>query len=77
MSRGESTEMISNTLYVGWLYLKNIRNYLNDLIDNKGYQIQYEESLQIFQNKFVLYGTQRDIMYAQNKIQQYLNGFSF
>jgi len=57
--------------------LKNIRNYLNDLIDNKGYQIQYEESLQIFQNKFVLYGTQRDIMYAQNKIQQYLNGFSF
>jgi len=77
MSRGESTEMISTTLYVGWLYLKNIRNYLNDLIDNKGYQIQYEESLQIFQNKFVLYGTQRDIMYAQNKIQQYLNGFSF
>lgn len=76
MSRGESTEMISTTLYIGWLYLTTIRNYLNDLIENKGYQIQYEESLRIFENKFVLYGTQRDIMYAQHKIQQYLNGLS-
>lgn len=77
MSRGESTEMISTSLHIGWLYLTTIRNYLDDLIENKGYQIQYEESLRLFENKFVLYGTQRDIMYAQNKIQQYLNGISF
>lgn len=76
MSRGESTEMISTTFYIGWFYLNNIRNYLNDIIEKKGWPIQYEESVRFFENKFVLYGPQRDIMYVQSKIQHYLDNLS-
>lgn len=77
MSRGDSTEMISTTFYIGWYYLKTVRNYLNDIIENKGWPIQYEESMWIFENKFVLYGPQSYIMYVKTKIEKYLQELQF
>ena len=77
MAQGESSEMLSTVFYVGWFYIQPVRDYLNDLIDNKGWPIRYEESVRIFENKFVVYGTQRDIMYIHQKIQYYFENFTF
>jgi hypothetical protein len=72
MSRGESTEMISTTFYIGWFYMRAVRDYLNDIIENKKWPVRYEESISFFENKFVLYGPQRDIMYIHYKVENYL-----
>lgn len=77
MRRGESTEMISTTFHIGWYYMRTVRDYLNDIIENKKWPVRYEESIGFFENKFVLYGPQRDIMYIHSKIEHYLKNLQF
>ncbi len=77
MNKGYSSEMVSTVFSVGWFYLKPVRTYLNDLIENKGWPIKYEESIGFFENKIAVYGTQRDVMYIHHKVEQYFKTFSF
>ena len=52
--------------------MRAVRDYLNDIIENKKWPVRYEESISFFENKFVLYGPQRDIMYIHYKVENYL-----
>jgi len=77
MNKGYSTEMISTNFSIGWLYVGNIRRYLNDIIENQGWPVKYEEKVRFLSNEFTLYGNQRDLVYIQSKIQHYLNNLEF
>jgi hypothetical protein len=77
MANGTSTEMVSTVFYIGWLYVGQVRNYLNDLIEEKGWPVKYSESVRFFENRFEIYGNQRDVMYIHQKLQQHFQSFDF
>lgn len=72
MSQGKSTEMIAANLFVGWLYVRSVREYLEDLINDKGWPISFYEKIGFFENKFVVYGKQNDLIHISNHISAWM-----
>lgn len=48
MNRHQSSEMISTNLYIGWLYVFEIKRFLNNLIEVKGMSFSYEQKIGLF-----------------------------
>lgn len=77
MTKQYSSEMVSTKFSVGWLYTRQVRDYLHDLINNKNYSISFEEKLGFFENHFFIHGPQRELYSIHRHLTQWFNSFDF
>lgn len=75
MNRNKSSELISTSFYVGWLYVFEVKNFLNNLIEEYGMSFIYEQKIGLFENKFIIYGSQKEIYSVCAYIEKWFASF--
>lgn len=64
---------ISTSFYIGWLYVFEVNKFINNLINNHGLNISYEQKIGFFENKFTIFGSQKDVYSVSAYIEKWFN----
>ncbi len=73
--KGQSSEMISTSFYVGWLYVFSVKNFLDNLISKYDYKITYQQKIGIFENQFFVYGNPKEVYSVSAHIEHWFRSF--
>lgn len=72
---GQSSEMISTSFYVGWLYVFSVKNFLDNLIYKYDYKITYQQKIGVFENQFFIYGNPKEVYSVSSHIENWFRIF--